>query len=83
MSEQRVRVDRRRLGAMMELRGLDNKSLSERVGLHYNTILRIKEEQSTTLARLEQLCDALDCHPFDLIVAEGFPEPFLEAPASH
>ena len=82
MSEQRVRVDKRRLGALMELRGIDNKTLAAMLDTHYNTILRIKEEQSTTLARLEQLCDALECHPFDLLVAEGFPEPFLVAPAS-
>ena len=82
MNEQRVRLDKRRLGAMMELRGVDNKKLAVMLNTHYNTILRMKEEQSTTLARLEQLCDALECHPFDLLVAEGFPEPFLAAPAS-
>jgi DNA-binding Xre family transcriptional regulator len=82
MSEQRVRVDKRRLDALMGLRGIDNKTLATMLDTHYNTILRIKEEQSTTLARLEQLCDALECHPFDLLVAEGFPEPFLAAPVS-
>src|SRR5690606_36981377 len=57
--------------------GLDNESLAEAMGKHYNSIIRLKQEQSTTLANLEKLCQALQCHPFDLIVAEGFPEPFL------
>jgi DNA-binding Xre family transcriptional regulator len=67
----------------MELRGMDLGQLAERTGMHYNSVLRIKNEQSTSFRGLEKLCIALDCHPFDLIVAEGFPEPFLDAPAGH
>lgn len=77
-----IRIDRKRLEALMEMRGFDNESLAAAMEKHYNSIIRLKQEQSTTLANLEKLCQALECHPFDLIVAEGFPEPFLAAPAS-
>ncbi|PYJ11262.1 MAG: transcriptional regulator [Verrucomicrobia bacterium] len=66
----------------MDMRGFDNESLAAATGKHYNSVLRLKREQSTTLSDLEKLCEVLRCHPFDLIVAEGFPEPFLVAPAS-
>lgn len=77
-----IRIDKRRLETLMEMRGLDNESLAAAMGKHYNSVLRLKQEQSTTLSNLEKLCEVLGCHPFDLIVAEGFPEPFLAAPAS-
>lgn len=77
-----IRIDRKRLETLMELRGLDNESLAAGMNKHYNSIIRLKQEESTTLANLETLCQVLRCHPFDLIVAEGFPEPFLVAPAS-
>lgn len=81
--EKDIRIDRRRLEAVMALRDVDNDTLAKRMGKHYNSVLRLKTEQSTTLQNLELLCDALNCHPFDLIVAEGYPEPFLAAPVSH
>lgn len=80
---QRVRIDRNRLELIMRERGFTNVSLAERLNKHYNSIQRLKKVQSMPLAELGELCDALQCHPFDLIVAEGFPEPFCLAPASH
>lgn len=77
-----IRIDKKRLETLMDMRGFDNESLAAAMGKHYNSVLRLKQEQSTTLANLEKLCEVLRCHPFDLIVAEGFPEPFLVAPAS-
>jgi len=80
--EAEVRVDKKRLEEIMKLRGLTNQELANRWGKHSNSVIRLKQEQSTTVDALTSLCKALDCHPFDLIVAEGFPEPFLVAPAS-
>jgi DNA-binding Xre family transcriptional regulator len=80
---QRVRVDRNRLEILMRERGFTNVGLAERLGKHYNSIQRLKKVQSMPLTELGELCDVLACHPFDLIVAEGFPEPFSHAPASH
>ena len=62
---------------------LYERNIRGSLGKHYNSIIRLKQEQSTTLPTLELLCEKLNCHPFDLIVAEGFPEPFLVAPVSH
>ncbi len=78
-----VRVDRVRLEKMMESRGFTNTTLAEALGKHYNSVLRLKEAQSLPFSELTNLCVVLNCHPFDLIVAEGFPEPFSLAPASH
>jgi DNA-binding Xre family transcriptional regulator len=78
-----IRIDKRRLETLMQMRGLDNESLAAAMGKHYNSIIRLKLEQSTTLSNLETLCQVLQCHPFDLLVAEGFPEPFLAAQVSH
>lgn len=76
----KLRVDRHRLQAMMAIRGFTNETLADAIGRHYNSILRLKQEQSTTFNHLESLCETLHCHPFDLIVAEGFPDPFLGHP---
>ena len=73
----RLRVDRQRLEAMMALRGFTNETLADAVGRHCSSIVRLKYFQSTTLSHVETLCETLHCHPFDLLVAEGFPEPFL------
>jgi DNA-binding Xre family transcriptional regulator len=81
-TRQRVRIDRNRVELVMRERGFTNMSLAEKIGKHYNSILRLKKVQSMPLDELGELCDALECHPFDLIVAEGFPEPFSHAPAS-
>lgn len=78
-----VRVDRVRLQQIMNLRGFTNTSLAEAMDKHYNSILRLKREQSLPISEMGRLCAVLHCHPFDLIVAEGFPEPFSLAPASH
>ena len=81
--EANVRVDKKRLEEIMRLRGLNNQELAARWGKHPNSVGRLKSEQSTTVEALASLCKALDCHPFDLLVAEGFPQPFSVALASH
>lgn len=80
---QDVRVDRVRLEQVMTMRGFTNKTLAEALDKHYNSILRLKSEQSLPFNELAKLCAVLECHPFDLIVAEGYPEPFSLAPVSH
>jgi len=83
MGEREIRVDRKRIDILMELREIDIHQLAERMGMHYNGVQKIRKEESTSLAGLEKLCNALDCHPFDLLVAEGYPKPFSVALASH
>lgn len=67
----------------MKKNNLSISSLAARMSMHYNGVLRIKRTQSTSIDGLEKLCNALECHPFDLIVAEGYPEPFCLAQGSH
>jgi DNA-binding Xre family transcriptional regulator len=50
--------------------------------MHYNGVLRIKTTGGTNLGTLEKMCNVLSCHPFDLLVAQGYPEPFFLAPVS-
>lgn len=84
-SEQKydIRVDRTRLEQVMAAKGFTNKTLADALDKHYNSVLRLKQEQSLPFNELEKLCAVLNCHPFDLIVAEGYPEPFSLAPVSH
>jgi len=78
-----IRVDRKRIDALMELRGIDAHQLAAKMNMHYNGVQKIRKEESTSLAGLKKLCDALGCHPFDVLVAEGYPQPFSVALASH
>ena len=77
-----IRVDAQRLEAMLRERQMTLTILAEKMEMHYNGVLRIKNTGSTNLGTLAAMCNALDCHPFDLLVAEGYPQPFSLAPAS-
>lgn len=83
MKEGVVRVDAERLKAVMRERKMSAVALAEKMQMHANGIQRIKSTGSTNLGTLEKMCNILNCHPFDLLVAEGYPEPFCLAPASH
>jgi DNA-binding Xre family transcriptional regulator len=78
-----VRVDGKRLELVLERRGMTLKTLANKLDMHYNSLLNIKRTGSTTTATITRICDVLSCHPFDILVAEGYPEPFSLAPASH
>jgi DNA-binding Xre family transcriptional regulator len=82
MNHGAVRVDANRLEAVLRLRKMSMNGLAEKLGMHPNSILRIKTTGGTNLGTLSELCNALECHPFDLLVAQGYPEPFYRAPAS-
>ena len=77
-----IKVDRERLEAIMRERRLTNVALAERMNMHYNGVQRIKRKESTSIDGLEKLCNALECHPFDLVVAVGYPAPFYHVQAS-
>ena len=77
-----LRIDGKRLELILLKRDMSLKQVAEKMGMHYNSVLRMKTEGSTNLRTLQQLCNALECHPFDLLVAEGYPQPFYPAPVS-
>ena len=77
-----LRIDGDKLKAAAALKTMSLRTLSEAMGMHYNSVLRIANEGTTSLSTLEQLCNVLDCSPLDLLVWEGFPRPKLDALAS-
>lgn len=77
-----VRIDGKRLDVILLKRDMTLKKVSEEMDMHYNSILRMKVEGTTNLGTLQKLCNVLECHPFDLLVAEGYPQPFYPAPVS-
>ena len=83
METGQLRVDANRFDLVLKQRKMTIAALAERAKMHYNGVLRIKTTGRTSLETLALLCDILECHPFDLLVAEGYPEPFCHAPVSH
>ena len=77
-----LRIDGDKLKAAAGLKAMTLKALSEALGMHYNSVLRIVNEGTTSLSTLELLCNVLDCSPLDLLVWEGFPPPKSDALAS-
>lgn len=78
-----VYVDPARLEYFMDREGVDFFELARRIDMHYNGALRIKLRRVTSFKGLSKVSHALNCHPFDLLVAQGFPDAFWVAPASH
>jgi hypothetical protein len=57
--------------------------LSKRMNRPWSTVARIRDEKTTTLKTIGELASALSCHPVDLISANGYPDPKLDALAAH
>ncbi len=57
------------LGQVMEQRGINNRTLSERLGLTEVHISRLKHGniKAIRLDTLYALCDTLDCEPGDIL----------------
>lgn len=57
-----------KLRELMQQRRVSNKQLADRLGVHRNTVLQLKEECPTMirLEYLESLCLLLNCQPADL-----------------
>lgn len=56
--------------------------LSKKMARPWSTVKRIKDEGTTTLKTIGELATALGCNPVDIITADGYPAPKLEAPVS-
>ena len=78
--EKTLRVDGDRLNAVMRLRGMSPTLLATQIGKHPNTIYKLRRKETTALETVGDICEALDCHPFDILVAEGYPAPSLASP---
>jgi DNA-binding Xre family transcriptional regulator len=78
-----IRVDEVRMKEMMDRRGMTIQDVADKMEMHYNAVLRIKKGANTNLDTVQKLCNALECHPFGLLVAEGYPETFCLALTIH
>lgn len=81
--EKVIKVDEDRFDEMLHIRRTNMSKLAEQMDMHYNGVKRIRTKGTTSFDGLTKLCIALNCHPFDLLATEGFPEPFLDALVSH
>jgi len=68
-----ITVDALRLEVIMREKGFSMRSLSRKMSCHIATLYRIKETGHVSFGTLEEMCAALECHPFDLLVARGYP----------
>jgi len=57
--------------------------LSKAMKRPWSTVARIRDEGTTTLKTIGEMASALGCHPVDLISANGYPDPKLDALAAH
>lgn len=79
----KLRIDRERVEALMKRKGIETyQELSKVSGVHANTLTVVMRGGNWSTGTAEKLAAALNCNPIDLMVAEGFPEPFSVAPAS-
>lgn len=67
-----LRIDGDKLKAIAKRQGLNLTTLAAAMGMHYNSILRIASEGTTSLNTLEELCNVLACNPLDLLVWDHF-----------
>lgn len=67
-----IRIDGDKFKAIAKRQGMTLQMVSDAMGMHYNSILRIVKEESTSLNTLEELCNVLSCNPLDLLVWDNF-----------
>ena len=79
-----LRIDPQRVRILAALRGINtNEELAQRAGITQRTLTNIMSGKNARLDTVAALAKALESHPFDILVAEGFPSPHVEAPAIH
>ena len=61
---------------------MDQKDLAARSGLSAITISRLMQGNPFSSETLGKIAKALECHPIDLIDANGFASPHVDAPAT-
>lgn len=67
-----LRIDGDKLRVIAKRQGMTLTTLAGAMGMHYNSILRIVNEGTTSLSTLEELCNVLSCNPLDLLVWDHF-----------
>lgn len=67
-----LRIDGDKLRVIAKREGMTLTTLAGAMGMHYNSMLRIAKEGTTSLNTLEELCNVLNCNPLDLLVWDHF-----------
>ncbi len=77
-----LRVDEQRVRArMVECRIYSVEELARRSDVTSSTLRRMFAGEEFLSTSLTKIATALNCSPFDLLTAEGHPDPLLAAPA--
>ena len=75
-----VRLNMKFVKQRLSERDLTMRDLAAKASIGEATMYRIANGAGFNLETLGKLADALNCSPFDLIEAEGFPPPLVVAP---
>lgn len=74
-------ISKRSVRMWMAIRGIEKfGDLAERAGLSTSTVYVVLDSNRYNGKTLDAIAGALGCHPFDLLVAEGYPLPHMGAP---
>ena len=77
-----LRIDKRRVRYFMNRSEIDTQlELAQKAGLDKYTISRLLDGGTFTSGTVEKLATALRCNPIDLLEADGYPAPHVDAQA--
>lgn len=76
-----VRINRSVVKAMLGARDMTLRDLAQASDIGEATIYRVVNGAPFTSETLGKMAKALGCHPVDLIDAEGYAIPHMDAPA--
>ena len=77
-----VKINQTALRVFLAQRSMEQKDLAEKSGVSEQTIVRLLKGKPFTSDTLGKLADALGVNPVDLIEAEGYASPLVEAQAA-
>ena len=82
MTATRMYVDPKKLKIALAVAGLDQNSASEKAGISFTTLSRMKGNDNWQPQTLRAVAAALNVHPYDLLTVEGFPDPKPGSPSN-
>lgn len=75
-----VRINAKFVRMILAERDMTVRDLGKVSEIHEQTIYRLMSGATFNSESLGKLAKALDCNPIDLIEAEGYPAPHVDAP---
>lgn len=77
-----LRINAKFVRLAMAEKNYDQRTLARKSGLSEPTIYNVLKGKSFSSDTLAKLAKALECHPVDLIEADGFVDPHVDASAA-